>query len=143
MSVVYVVGSLRNPQIPVIANQLRERLPGVEIFDSWYSAGPNADDHLWEYEQQRGHNVAQALANYSAKHIFAFDRFHIDRADTVVVAMPAGKSAMLELGYAIGKGKRGYILMDKDPDRLDVMMQFATGIHYSLDDLVNELKGNV
>lgn len=41
---VYVIGSLRNPRIPEIANELREKL-GCEVFDDWHAAGPHGDDH--------------------------------------------------------------------------------------------------
>jgi hypothetical protein len=39
--------------------------------------------------------------------------------------MPAGKSGHLELGYAIGSGKRGFVCFDQEPDRWDVMYRFA------------------
>ncbi len=40
---VYVIGSLRNPKIANVAETLRQRL-GVEVFDDWLAAGPEADD---------------------------------------------------------------------------------------------------
>jgi hypothetical protein len=54
--------------------------------------------------------------------------------------LPAGKSGHLELGYMIGKGKLGYILLE-DPDRWDVMYQFSSGVFYELDELIQELAG--
>jgi hypothetical protein len=54
--------------------------------------------------------------------------------------MPTGKSGHLELGYSLGKGKRGYILFDQEPERWDVMYQFATGIFFNQDDLLAELR---
>ena len=55
------------------------------------------------------------------------------------MVMPAGKSGHLELGYMLGQGKKGYILFDKEPDRWDVMYQFATGVFFNKEELINEL----
>lgn len=54
--------------------------------------------------------------------------------------MPAGKSAHLELGYVIGTGKPGWILFDQDPERFDVMHNFATGVHFKIETLIEEIK---
>jgi nucleoside 2-deoxyribosyltransferase len=136
--VIYIIGSLRNKNVPVIANILREKTDH-EIFDSWYSPGPHADDFWREYEKGKGVTYKQALNDWAAKHIFEFDTFHLNRADAAVLIMPAGKSAHLELGYAIGKGKRGYILFDQEPTRWDVMVQFCTNVFFNVDELITEL----
>ncbi len=132
--VIYIIGSLRNPKIPELGQQLREA--GHEAFDDWYSAGPKADDHWQEYEKSRGHPFSKALQGYAAQHVFHFDRRHLMRADVVVLAMPAGKSGHLEFGYAMGLGKLGYILLDKEPERFDVMYAFATGVVNSATELI-------
>ena len=54
--------------------------------------------------------------------------------------MPAGKSGHLELGYIIGRGKPGYILFDGEPERYDVMVQFATGIFFNKQELFDKLR---
>jgi hypothetical protein len=54
--------------------------------------------------------------------------------------MPSGKSGHLELGYSLGRGKRGYILFDQEPKRVDIMYQFATDIFFSFDELAAELQ---
>lgn len=138
MSLIYLIGSLRNPEIPVIGNYLRSK--GFEVFDDWFAAGPIADDSWQKYEEARGHSSAEALKGHASKHIFAFDFFHLNRADMAVLALPAGKSGHLELGYTIGKGKPGYILYDKEPDRWDQMYQFSNGIFYDKESLGDELE---
>ena len=135
---VYVIGSLRNPEIPNIAKKLREET-GFDVFDDWFSPGPEADDYWKRYEEARGRTYQEALNGWAGKHVFEFDKFHIDRSDIGVLVMPAGKSAHLELGYMLGRGKLGYILMDS-PDRWDVMVQFATGVFFNMNDLLEELK---
>ena len=119
---VYLIGSLRNPTVPHVANSLREL--GWEVFDDWFAAGPEADDKWKDYEQVRGHSYQEALNGYAARHVFEFDQTHLDRADYGVLLLPAGKSGHLELGYLIGRARPGYIVLDS-PDRWDVMYQFA------------------
>lgn len=137
---VYLIGSLRNPKIPELANQLEREL-GIEVFDNWFSAGETADDSWRDYEILRGRNFGQALKGYSARHVFEFDFKHIERCDAAILYMPAGKSGHLELGYALGRGKKGFILFDALPDRWDVMYRFATEIFFDRGELFNKLKG--
>lgn len=134
---VYLIGSLRNPEVPKIANSLREE--GFEVFDDWYAAGPEADDKWQDYEKGRGRTYEEALEGHAAKHVFEFDKQHLERCDAVILVLPAGKSGHLELGWGIGKGKLGYILLDS-PERWDVMYQFANVVTSNLDDIVTDLK---
>lgn len=138
MKSVYVIGSLRNPNVPKFANALRKA--GFDAFDSWYAPGPKADDFWRDYTIQRGLNYKEALQDWSAKHVFEFDKFHLDRCDTAVLLMPGGKSAHLELGYIIGRGKPGFIFFDETPKRYDVMAQFATDIFFTQKDLLKALR---
>lgn len=134
---IYLIGSLRNPEIPVITKRFRDE--GLEIFADWYAAGPEADDYWRDYEKSQGFTYIEALSRPAAKNVYAFDRRHLEASDVVVLVLPAGKSGHLELGWALGRGKRGYILVDS-PERWDVMYQFATGIYSDLEELVLELK---
>lgn len=134
--VVYIIGSLRNPEIPKIANKIQEA--GHEAFADWFAAGPEADDKWRDYEKARGHNYLSALNGYAAKNVFEFDKRHIERSDAVILAAPAGKSGHLELGWAIGKGKLGYYLLD-NPERWDVMLQFCTMVTDQLEDIITDL----
>lgn len=135
---IYLIGSLRNNQIPVIAKQIREF--GHTVFDDWYAAGAFADDAWQAYETDRKHTYAQALAGYAAQHVFAFDKHHLERADAVVLVTPAGKSGHLELGWSLGKGKPGYILLDAPVERYDVMYSFATAVVETVDGLIMHLE---
>lgn len=133
----YLIGSLKNAQVPVLAQQLRSR--GLRVFDSWYAPGPEADDFLRDYERTKKLGYREAIYGYAARHIFEFDKYHLDNARCVVLLMPAGKSGHLELGYAIGQGKSGYILFDAEPERFDVMHNFATDIFFDVNKLSERL----
>lgn len=137
---IYLIGSLRNEQVPLTANKLREA--GYEVFDDWFAAGPEADDYWKEYEIRRGRSYREALSGHAARHVFNFDRHHLDTCDAAVLLLPAGKSGHLELGYVVGQGKPGYILLEEGADpRWDVMYGFATGVFESVEELVVAING--
>ena len=140
--VIYLIGSLKNQKIPVIAQQLRDEL-GFEVFDDWFSPGPEADDFWRNYEKTRGSTYKQALNNYAGKHIFEFDDYHVERADIGVMIMPAGKSGHLELGVMMGSGKPGFVYFEEEPERWDIMYQFAMksggDICFNFDELKEKL----
>ena len=136
--ILYLIGSLRNPEIPTIAHALREQ--GHDVFDDWYAAGEKADDAWRDYELGRGRSYIQALDGLAAHHVYGFDLAHLNRSEGGVLVLPAGRSAHIEFGYLIGQGKPGYILLDT-PDRWDVMYKFATGVFTSLPELVHALEG--
>ena len=100
---------------------------------------PDADEFWRKYEKIRGSTYKQALNNYAGKHIFEFDKYHVNRANIGVLYMPAGKSGHLELGVMIGQGKSGFVLFDEEPERWDVMYQFADTVCFSFDELKEEL----
>lgn len=138
---IYLVGSLRNPKVTEVAAQLRK--DGHDVFDDWMAAGPEADDYWRDYERAKGHTIQEALKGYAARHVFEFDKHHIDRCDTTVLLLPAGRSGHLELGYAAGKGKDTAIVMEGEPDRYDVMYQFANlGVFFTVGELIDCLATN-
>lgn len=138
---IYLIGSLRNPRVPEIAKVLRDA--GHEVFDDWYAAGPEADDYWMRYEQARGHDFKAALAGFAGQHVYQYDKEHLDRAGVGVLLLPAGKSGHLELGYLIGQGKPGYILLEGEPERFDVMYNFASGVFTNLSDLLKVIGGSI
>jgi len=134
---VYLIGSLRNPAVPELAAQIREL--GFDCFDDWYAAGPEADDYWRDYEKARGHSYEEGLQGYAAKHVFSFDKYHIDSSDIGILILPAGRSGHLELGYMAGQGKPTFIVHD-NPERWDCMYQFATRVFFSNEALLEELR---
>lgn len=134
----YLVGSLRNPAVPELARALRAE--GHEVFDDWFSPGPETDEWWQAYEQARGRTYVEALQGAHAQNVFEFDREHLADADTVILVMPAGRSAHLELGWAAGQGKRTYVLLDGEPERWDVMFLFVDAVFMNQDDLIAALR---
>ena len=140
MKTIYLIGSLRNERVPIVAHQLRYANPDdvnvqtFDVFDDWYAAGPEADDYWKRYEQGREHTYAQALQGHAAVDVFEFDQRNIHRSDIGVLLLPAGKSGHLEFGYMCGQEKPGYILFDEgEPEeRWDVMYQYASQVFYDV-----------
>src|SRR3990167_9668614 len=135
---VYIIGSLRNPIIPQVGAALRE--VGFEAFDDWYSASEDADDWLRDYYKSRNFTYKEILYSHAARHIFAFDLYHLDRADIGVLVMPAGKSGHMELCYMRGQKKPVYVLFDKEPERVDIMYQFANDVFFDVTKLGEHLQ---
>ena len=137
MNKLYIIGSLRNPKIPQIANEFRKR--GINVFDDWYSPGPKTDDHWKDYELARGRTFKQALQGDHAKTVFNFDKYHLSTSDAVILVLPAGKSGHMELGWMLGQEKKGYILLEPGIDRWDIMYQFADGIFETEEEMYDSL----
>lgn len=131
----YLIGSLRNPAVPALGNDLR-RL-GFDVFDDWYAAGEKADDAWQAYEQDRGHTFVEALDGYAAQHVFKFDHHHLAESDIGVLLMPAGKSGHIEAGFLMGQDKPVYVLLPEEPDRFDVMYAFFAGVFNEKKDLLS------
>lgn len=138
---IYLIGSLRNQEIPKLAQEIRKL--GFDVFDDWYAAGPEADDKWRDYEKARGHTYREALKGFAADHVYQFDKKHLKECDIAILYLPAGRSGHLELGYVRGMAefvaKRVYILLD-NPERWDVMYLFAHDIFLSFKELKRELK---
>lgn len=138
---IYVAGALKNKRVPEVANALR--LKGYGVMDEWFTPGEFADTNWQLYEKGRGRTYIEALYGRAATNIFLFDKAYLDHSDAVVVVMPAGKSAMIELGYATGRGKTTCILLDgQEPERYEIMPQVATVVCNTEQDLLAYLEVN-
>jgi len=137
---IYLIGALKNElRIPEIGNSLRTE--GYDVMDEWITPGEHADENWQRYEKIRGRNYKEALKGRAATNIFMFDRSYIDVFDVAILIMPCGKSGFLELGYAKGRSKKTFIFLDgKDPERYDIMPNFADKICLTLEELIQELK---
>lgn len=136
---IYVIGSLKNPLVPAVAWDLRNN--GYDVFDDWYSPGPETDQFWQNYEQERGRSYQEALDGAHAWNVFEFDKRHLDAAEIAVLVLPAGKSGHLELGWCAGRGKRTFVLLDAEPEKWDVMYRFADKVCMDMDELLGALDG--
>jgi len=135
---IYLIGSLRNPEVPKIGNELRAE--GYIIYDDWFAAGEFADDAWRDYERGRGHTLPEALKGLAAEHMFNFDLALIKEAQVGVLVLPAGRSGHIELGYMAGEGKGTFVLLEGDPDRYDLMYRLFTAVCKTKQELLNALR---
>lgn len=127
---VYVASSWRNIMQPGVVAAFRSA--GMDVYDfkegegafHWSDVNPDWKDGGIDFETLElmlGHNRARAG--------FTRDFNAMMKADTFVLVLPAGRSAHLEFGWAIGAGKRTVILNlepDCEPDLMVLMADYRT-----------------
>ena len=112
---IYVASSWRNEIQPIVVHALRRE--GHEVYDfknpkneeagfHWSDIDPNWES--WSMEKYR-----EALEHPIARCGYQSDMDAMEWADTFVLVLPCGRSAHLELGWAVGKGKKTLILLEK------------------------------
>jgi hypothetical protein len=142
---VYVASSWRNPIQPAVIAGLNAA--GIGCYDfknpeggtgfSWKEVKPNSQPGIagkgsdWE-------SVDDYLA--MVNHPRSIEGFDADfaamnKADTFVLVLPCGKSAHLELGWAVGAGKRTAILLE-DPVEPELMYRMVDHLSTNVTDLL-------
>lgn len=153
MSRVYVASSWRNDRQPQVVELLRSA--GHEVYDfknppgrtgfSWSEVRSPSEPGIpakgadWvpasEYLRMVEH--PRSAAGFASD----FDAMHW--ADTVVLVLPCGKSAHLELGWAAGAGKRTAVLLEDpcEPELMYLMADLLTSSVLLLLDWLGEVAG--
>lgn len=138
---IYVASSWRNAMQPAVVTVLR--VAGFEVYDfrnpepgdtgfAWSEIDP---DWLgWKPEQ-----YVELLEHPRAQDGFAKDFAAMEWADTFVLVLPCGRSAHLELGWAVGAGKRTAILLDEDGFEPELMYRMVDHLATSTMDLLDWL----
>jgi len=142
---IYLVGSLKDPDFPKVAQALRDA--GHDVFDDWRGGGCDGDKRWQYYEQEeRERNYVEALRSPFAESNFEFDKANLDKCDVAVAVCKAGKlpgrSSVAELAYVRwARGKHSYVLFNGEPDEWDLMLPLVVhDFFYTIDDLVEGLK---
>lgn len=143
-SYVYVASSWRNLEQPTVVSALRAN--GIDCYDFRHPA-PGDDGFSWKEVGGTagivgGGNVLEPVDNYlrmlmHPKAVIGYERDFaaMERADTFVLVLPCGRSAHLELGWAVGAGKRTAILLE-DPAEPELMYRMVDHLSTDLDDLL-------
>ncbi len=135
---IYVASSWKNLIQPGIVHALkrcghevynfRHPAPGDNGF-SWKQLG--SEPPPWTPEHFRA-----VLGSTIANTAYAKDKRALDWCDACVLVLPAGRSAHWELGYAMGQGKRGMVVM-LEPSEPELMYLEAR-IIVNMDELFDE-----
>ena len=134
---IYVASSWRNQYQPAVVDELRSY--GHEVYDfkrdegaqfQWSEVDPHWD--LWDLKTyQKGLNHARAEKGFSS------DMRALERADLVVLVMPCGRSAHLEAGWSIGRGKPTCIYFPVgNIGEAELMYKMADSLVGSLEDVL-------
>ncbi len=137
MSRIYVASSWRCSEQPAVVQALRAA--GHEVYDfrnppDKSGFGWSQIDPAWlgwtinEYRNMLDHPLAVGG--------FASDFAAMQWADTFVLVLPCGRSAHLELGWAVGAGKRTAILLSQDKFEPELMYRMVDMLATSLDEVV-------
>lgn len=139
---IYVAASWRTDRQPAVVAALREA--GHTVYD-FRNPAPGNNGFHWSQVAPHWNREARLPAeeyrntlyeNPRCQEGFNFDMNALREADALVLVMPAGRSAHLELGYAIGAKKATMILLEDPIDGPDLMHLAADLLLDDLDHLV-------
>lgn len=134
---IYVASSWRCADQPSVVEALREA--GHEVYD--FRNPPAGTGFAWSEIDANwlewGVDTYRDLLNHQrAVEGFASDFDAMRWADTFVLVLPCGRSAHLELGWAVGQGKRTAILLSQDKFEPELMYRMVDKLATSLDELL-------
>lgn len=104
---IYVASSWRNKHQPQVVAALRAA--GHEVYD-YRHPEPGNEGFAWSeidpgWQQWSTEQFREALDHPVAQHGYSLDFTALWQADAVVLVLPCGRSAHLEMGYGCGAGK--------------------------------------
>lgn len=144
MSRIYVASSWRNSDQPAVVDRLRAA--GHQVYDF---RNPRLGDHgfAWSeidpsWEGWDPATFAVLLDSPVAVDGFDSDFSAMEWADTFVLVLPCGRSAHLELGWAVGMAKRTAILMSDDGFEPELMYRMVDCLATSLDQVLEWLESD-
>lgn len=138
---VYVASSWRNTIYPAVIEVIKAA--GIDHYD--FRNPPEGAGFGWEQigatpfsRSESKQSYLEMIEHPRAIEGFAADFNAMQKADTFVLVLPCGKSAHLELGWAVGAGKRTAILLE-DPVEPELMYRMVDHLAPSVFDLLGWL----
>ena len=134
---IYVASSWRCADQPFVVEALRTL--GHEVYD--FRNPPNKTGFAWSEIDPAwlGWDIdtyRELLDHQRAVEGFASDFDAMQWADTFVLVLPCGRSAHLELGWAVGQGKRTAILLSQDKFEPELMYRMVDKLATSIGELL-------
>ena len=119
---IYIASSWRNPYQEMLVKICEEL--GYEVYDFKHPA-PDDNGFHWseidpEWKSWSPDKFIKALDHPIANRGFTFDMDALVACDVCLLVLPSGRSAHLEAGYAVGRGKPVLIYMPV-PDEPELM----------------------
>ncbi len=145
MSRIYLASSWRNEWQPEVVRLLRDS--GHDVYD-FRNPAPGEDGFRWSeidpewqaWTPERYRSLLQSSP--IAAHGYKRDRDALDWCDCCVILLPSGRSAHIEAGYAIGRGKQTVIYLRPEKFEPELMYLLANRIVTSDAELLAALAGS-
>jgi hypothetical protein len=139
---IYLASSWRNPQQPAAVAALRAA--GHEVYD-FRNPAPGDHGFSWSeidpaWKQWTPDQLRAGLEAAPARRGFAFDMNALRAADATVLPQPCGRSAHLELGYAVGAGQRTVVVLAEGQEP-ELMLRMCSALVLSVEEAVEALRG--
>lgn len=138
---VYVASSWRNKRQPEVVRLIRAT--GHEVYDfrnpTEGEAGFHWSDIDKAWQSWSAEEYLTALRHPLAVVGFSRDWHAMQWADTFVLVQPCGRSAHLELGWAVGAGKSTAILLEEDIEP-ELMVKMVNKLCPTMDDVLRWLR---
>lgn len=138
---VYVASSWRCPKQPAVVAALRDA--GHDVYDFRH---PNPGDNGFSWSDIDGHwqqwsakEFRRGLAHDLAAKGFKLDMQALKKCDACVLVLPCGRSAHLEMGYAVGANKLTCVLLE-DGCEPELMYRMCTHICLTIDEIISCLR---
>jgi len=140
---IYLATSWRNERQPFLVEAMRKA--GFDVYDfrnpTMYTEGFAFEQVApgWDHEHADPEIFLEVLAHERTEEGFVTDMAMLDRADIVILALPCGHDAHMEIGYAAAQGKETVILLS-DPCKASLMYKMADRIFTDEDTLLRWLE---
>lgn len=139
---VYVASSWRNTVQPSVVGRLRRE--GYDVYDFRHPV-PGNDGFAWSqidpvWREWLPYDFRAALCHPLAVEGFGYDMDALRASDACVLVLPCGRSAHLELGYAVGAGKLT-VIYQPIPQEPELMYKMCSRIAVTIDEVIEGLRG--
>lgn len=133
---IYVASSWRNNHQQDVVRALRAH--GHDVYD-YRNPAPGDHGFAWseidpDWKSWTPERMIAALNHPASERGFANDMYALESCDACVLVGPCGRSAHLELGYAVGAGKHTAVLLAQEEPEL--MYKMCGALFVALDPLI-------
>ena len=137
---IYVASSWRCDRQPDVVKALRA--VGFDVYD--FRNPPGKNGFQWfeidpDWEQWSMPKFCASLEHPRAKAGFDEDFNAMRNADACVLVLPCGRSAHLEAGWFVGKGKPLIVLLD-EPNEPELMYKMACALCIGISGVIEAVK---
>lgn len=126
---IYLAGSFKNIfNCRGVGELLRAHFSSVYVFCDAEEDAYRESMAVREGGREKTMTMIDAVHDATVNNIYQANRLALDWCDAVIVLLPCGKSAHLEAGYVIGKGKPAFVIGEPILGEWDAMYCMLNGV---------------